>query len=116
MADNSSKKKEIEQLINSEKKYQSFIQRRNELNDLAKVLREERDMINSMHKEIKESMQKAKTERNIEKNVINFKNKQNQLLMLDVKLKEEFLEIYHCELKSLMQTFKCLNINKKQFQ
>jgi len=63
MADNSSKKKEIEQLINSEKKYQSFIQRRNELNDLAKVLREERDMINSMHKEIKESMQKAKTER-----------------------------------------------------
>jgi uncharacterized coiled-coil DUF342 family protein len=65
MADKSSKKKEIEQLINSEKKYQSFIQRRNELNDLAKVLRDERDMINNMHKELKESMQKIKSERDI---------------------------------------------------
>jgi uncharacterized coiled-coil DUF342 family protein len=63
MADNADNKKEKEQLINSEKKYQAFIQRRNELNDLSKLLREERDMINNMHKEIKESMQKAKTER-----------------------------------------------------
>jgi len=65
MADKTKKKKEIEQLINSEKKYQSFIQRRDELNDLAKVLRDERDMINNMHKELKESMQKIKSERDI---------------------------------------------------
>lgn len=56
-------KKEKEQLINSEKKYQSYIQKRNELNDLAKVLRDERDMMNNMHKEIKDSMQKLKSER-----------------------------------------------------
>lgn len=65
MADKSSNKKENEQLINSEKKYQSFIQRRDELNDLAKVLRDERDMINNMHKELKESMKKIKSERDI---------------------------------------------------
>ena len=52
MEDNSKKKKELEQLRNSEKKYQAYIQRRNELNDLAKVLREERDMVNQKHKEI----------------------------------------------------------------
>lgn len=63
MIDNSNKKKELEQLRNSEKKYQSYVQRRNELNDLAKVLREERDMVNDKHKEIKETMQKAKKER-----------------------------------------------------
>jgi len=63
MIDNSNKKKELEQLRNSEKKYQSYIQRRNELNDLAKVLREERDMVNDKHKEIKETMQKAKKDR-----------------------------------------------------
>ena len=63
MTDDSNKKEEIEQLRNSEKKYQAYIQRRNELNDLAKVLREERDMVNDKHKEFKEAMQKVKTER-----------------------------------------------------
>ena len=43
MIDESSKKKDIEQLRNSEKKYQSYIEKRNELNDLAKMLREERE-------------------------------------------------------------------------
>jgi len=63
MTDDSNKKEEIEQLRNSEKKYQGYIQRRNELNDLAKVLREERDMVNDKHKEFKEAMQKVKAER-----------------------------------------------------
>ena len=63
MTDESSNKKEIEQLRNSEKKYQSCIEKRNELNDLARVLREERDMLNGKHKEIKESMKKSKSER-----------------------------------------------------
>ena len=63
MVDDSNEKKEIEILRNSEKKYQAYIQRRNELNDLAKVLREERDMVNDKHKEFKEAMQKVKIER-----------------------------------------------------
>ena len=60
MIDESSKKKDIEQLRNSEKKYQSYIEKRNELNDLAKMLREERDMLNENHKELRETMKKAK--------------------------------------------------------
>ena len=63
MVDDTNEKKEIEILRNSEKKYQAYIQRRNELNDLAKVLREERDMVNDKHKEFKEAMQKVKIER-----------------------------------------------------
>ena len=63
MVDDPNEKKEIEILRNSEKKYQAYIQRRNELNDLAKVLREERDMVNDKHKEFKEAMQKVKIER-----------------------------------------------------
>ena len=63
MVDDSNEKKEIEILRNSEKKYQAYVQRRNELNDLAKVLREERDMVNDKHKEFKEAMQKVKIER-----------------------------------------------------
>jgi phosphoserine phosphatase len=59
-----SNKKDLEQLRNAEKKFQSFLQRRNELNDLAKMLREERDMINNSHKDIKENMELLKQERN----------------------------------------------------
>ena len=83
MTDDSDNKKEREQLINSEKKYQAFIQRRNELNDLSKLLREERDMINNMHKEIKESMQKAKSERDsFVLKMKEHKNKRNKLRYL----------------------------------
>ena len=64
MAETDDKKKELEQLRNAEKKYQAYIQRRNELNDLAKVLREERDMLNGKHKDIKEQMKSYKSERN----------------------------------------------------
>ena len=63
MIDEPSKKKDMEQLRNSEKKYQSYIEKRNELNDLAKMLREERDMLNENHKELREAMKKAKEER-----------------------------------------------------
>ena len=41
MQDKSDKKKEIEQLKDAEKKYQAYIAKRNELNDMAKILREE---------------------------------------------------------------------------
>ena len=63
MTETSDKKKELEQLRNAEKKFQAYIDRRNELNDLAKILREERDMINSKHKEMREEMAKLKKER-----------------------------------------------------
>lgn len=63
MAKNSQKNEDMEQLRNAESKYQSYIQRRNELNDMAKVFREERDMLNEKHKEIREEMKNAKNER-----------------------------------------------------
>jgi uncharacterized coiled-coil DUF342 family protein len=63
MRNDSAKKKELEQLKDAEKKYQSYIERRNELNDMAKVLREERDMIHDSRKDLKETMDKVKKER-----------------------------------------------------
>ncbi len=63
MASKTENKKELEELRNAEKKYQAYIERRNELNNLARILREERDMINKKHKELKEAMEKARKER-----------------------------------------------------
>jgi phosphoserine phosphatase len=56
-------KKTQEQLKNAEKKYQSLIEKRNELNDIAKLVREERDMINEKRKELRELSEKCKKER-----------------------------------------------------
>ena len=63
MSEKSENKKETEQIKDAEKKYQAYIQRRNELNDMAKVLREERDMINNSRKDQKDEMAKLKKER-----------------------------------------------------
>ena len=63
MPEKNENKKEIEQLKDAEKKYQAYIQRRNELNDMAKVLREERNMINDSRKDQKDEMAKLKKER-----------------------------------------------------
>lgn len=63
MPGDSVKKKDIEQLRDAEKKYQAFIEKRNEFNEMARVSREERDMINEKRKELKERMQKVKGER-----------------------------------------------------
>jgi len=63
MTDKSENKKEIEQIRDSEKKYQSYIQKRNELNDMARVIREERDMIHNSKKDLKEEIEKNKKER-----------------------------------------------------
>lgn len=63
MEKQSNKKKELEQLRNAEKKFQSYIEKRNELNDLAKMLREERDMLNAKHKDIKNEMKQLKQDR-----------------------------------------------------
>jgi len=61
--DDAKKKKELEELKNAEKKFQSLIQKRNELNDIARVIRDERDMLNEKRKDIKEHMDKNKKER-----------------------------------------------------
>ena len=61
--DIATKKVEQEQLKNSEKKYQSLIEKRNELNDIARLVREERDMLNDKRKELKETMEKDKKKR-----------------------------------------------------
>jgi len=63
MSSTSDKKQELEQLRNAEKKFQAYIERRNELNDLAKILREERDMLNAKHKDIKDEMKDLKKDR-----------------------------------------------------
>lgn len=63
MASKTENKKELEELRNAEKKYQTYIERRNELNNLARILKEERDMINKKHKELKEAMERARKER-----------------------------------------------------
>lgn len=63
MANESDVKKEQDQIRDAEKKYQSYVQKRNELNDVARVLREERDMLNQGRKEIKEKLESAKKER-----------------------------------------------------
>jgi len=63
MIKESTKKEEIEQLKDAEKKYHGYIERRNELNDMAKLIREERDMINLSRKDLKEKIDKVKKER-----------------------------------------------------
>ena len=63
MPEDSIKKKESEQIRDAEKKYQSYLAKRNELNDMAKVLREERDMIHNSRKDLKEKIDNIKKER-----------------------------------------------------
>ncbi len=110
MANNHINKKEKEQLINSEKKYQSYIQRRNELNDLAKVLREERNMINDMHKKIKETMQIAKGERDI------FVSKMKEHREKRNKLQEKAKSIIEAKHKKKGEVFKNLPLRVEELK
>ncbi len=108
MINDSTNKKEKEQLINSEKKYQSFIQRRNELNDLAKVLREERDMLNNKHKEMKESIQKIKSERD------SFVVKMKEHKEKRNKLQEEAKSLINARTKKKGEVFKNLPLRVEE--
>lgn len=108
MINDSTNKKEKEQLINSEKKYQSFIQRRNELNDLAKVLREERDMLNNKHKEMKESIQKIKSERD------SFVGKMKEHKEKRNKLQEEAKSFINARTKKKGEVFKNLPLRVEE--
>jgi uncharacterized coiled-coil DUF342 family protein len=63
MKNKADKKNELGQIKDAEKKYQSYIERRNELNQMAKIIREERDMINDSRKNIKDQINNLKKER-----------------------------------------------------
>jgi uncharacterized coiled-coil DUF342 family protein len=57
------KKEDLEQIKNAEKKYQSLIEKRNELNQIANQIRDERDMLNKKRNELKDSIDACKKER-----------------------------------------------------
>lgn len=59
----STKQEELEQLRNAEKKFQSLVEKRNELNDMAKLVRDERNMLNDKRKELKEQLETGKKAR-----------------------------------------------------
>jgi len=61
--DQKNNKEELEQMRNAEKKFQALIQRRNELNDLAKLMREERDMLNTKRNDLRDQINTFKKER-----------------------------------------------------
>jgi len=110
MPDDSDKKKDIEKLRDAEKKYQSYIQKRNELNDLARILREERDMINNGRKELKEKMQKVKKERD------EFVSKMREHKKLRNKLQEEAKKLIEAKRKKKGEVFKNLPLRVEELK
>jgi len=110
MQKESIKKKEDEQLRDSEKKYQAYIQKRNELNDLAKVVREERDMINAKRKEFKDEIVKVKKERDeFVKNMKHHKQIRN-------KLQEEAKKLIEAKRKKKGEVFKNLPLRVEELK
>ena len=106
----SDKKKDIVKLRDAEKKYQSYIQKRNELNDLARILREERDMINNGRKELKEKMQKVKKERD------EFVSKMREHKKLRNKLQEEAKKLIEAKRKKKGEVFKNLPLRVEELK
>ncbi len=110
MQKESFKKKEDEQLKDSEKKYQAYIQKRNELNDMAKVVRDERDMINAKRKEFKEQIDKAKKERDeFVKNMKHHKQIRN-------KLQEEAKKLIEAKRKKKGEVFRNLPLRVEELK
>jgi uncharacterized coiled-coil DUF342 family protein len=110
MAKDISTKKETEQLKDAEKKYQSYIQRRNELNDTAKVLREERDMINDSRKDLTEKMKKVKNERN------ELVSKMKHHKEMRNKLQEEAKKLIESKRKKRDEVFKNLPLRVEELK
>ncbi len=108
MPGDSDKKKDIEKLRDAEKKYQSYIEKRNELNDIARVLREERDMINNGRKELKEKMQKVKKERD------EFVSKMKEHKKLRNKFQEEAKKLIEAKRKKKGEVFKNLPLRVEE--
>jgi len=102
LPDDLTKKKELEQLKDSEKKYQSYIAKRNELNDMAKVLRDERDMLHDSRKDLKEKTDEIKKER--DKLVAKMKHHQK----IRNKLQEEAKKLIEAKRKKKGEVFRNL--------
>jgi len=110
MSKSEQKKKEIEQLRDAEKKYQAYIQKRNELNDMARVLREERDMINNSRKEHKEKIDKLKKERDeLVANMQHHKKLRN-------KLQEEAKKLIDAKRKKKGEVFRNLPLRVEELK
>ena len=110
MTDKSNKKKEIEQIRDAEKKFQSYIQKRNELNDMARVLREERDMIHKSKKDQKEDIKKLKKERD------EFVQKMREHKKIRNKLQEEAKKLIEAKRKKRGAVFKNLPLRVEELK
>ena len=110
MPDKSNKKKEIEQIRDAEKKFQSHIKKRNELNDMARVLREERDMIHKSKKEIKEDIKKLKKERD------ELVNKMRDHKKIRNKLQEEAKKLIEAKRKKKGEVFRNLPMRVEELK
>ena len=110
MPGDSAKKKEIEQLKDAEKKYQAYIQKRNELNDMAKIFREERDMIHQSRKDVKDKMDKVKKER--DELVLKMKNHKK----MRNKFQEEAKKLIEARRKRKGEVFKNLPLRVEELK
>lgn len=108
MPGDSDKKKDVEKLRDAEKKYQSYIQKRNELNDVARVIREERDMLNTSRKDLKIKMEKVKKERD------ELVSKMREHKKLRNKLQEEAKKLIEAKRKKKGVVFKNLPLRVEE--
>ena len=110
MKNDTKKKKEIEQLKDAEKKYQAYIAKRNELNDMAKIVREERDMIHNSRKDLKETIDKVKKERD------ELVSKMRHHKDLRNKLQEEAKKLIEARRKKKGEVFKNLPLRVEELK
>ena len=110
MPESKKKKRDIEQLRDAEKKFQAYIQKRNELNDMARVLREERDMINASRKEQKEEMIRLKKERD------ELVSKMRHHKEIRNKLQEEAKKLINAKRKKKGEVFKNLPLRVEELK
>jgi len=103
-------KKEIEQLRDAEKKYQTYIEKRNELNDMAKLIREERDMIHDSRKDLKGDIEKVKKERD------ELVSKMRQHKEMRNKLQEEAKKLIEAKRKSKGEVFRNLPLRVEELK
>jgi len=110
MSDKTDKKEEIEQLRDAEKKFQAYIQKRNELNDIAKVLREERDMIHESRKELKGKIDELKKKRD------EFVTKMQEHKKIRNKMQEEAKKLIKAKQKKRGAVFKNLPLRVEELK
>ncbi len=103
-------KQEIEQQKDAEKKYQTYIKKRNELNDMAKVLREERDMVHNSRKDLKEEIKKVKKERD------ELVSKMKHHKEMRNKLQKEAKKFIEAKQKSKGEVFKNLPLRVEELK